>query len=309
MERFICAYTGLEHDNSEKTIEHIIPNSVGGSDEFVITCVSKIGNSKANKEIDEKFSRYEFIQLLCAARGIKSRRQGSRKFKTKAILAETNQKLNLNLNNKELKSELITHKKEYINDNGETIIEIECSPESKDKVISTILARYRGCNITTTNRTTHSPSIMFKLDPNMDSLILMKEFLKIAYGYTIFTLGESFVNSESAKNIRKGLWAKDICEFSKLEIKLGEVPKNVYNQFVSKENHLVVLWNLNGVLTCFINLFGADYPGCNLAIGIQVSSEADLFKGFTGMIAIVNPDSKKFTQYNLHEWLKRSYRG
>ena len=55
-----CIYSGLDVANSEMSIEHIFPLTLGGSDAYTVN-VSKSSNGLANREIDEKLKSCFFL--------------------------------------------------------------------------------------------------------------------------------------------------------------------------------------------------------------------------------------------------------
>ncbi|MCM3584264.1 HNH endonuclease [Mesobacillus maritimus] len=69
---FICYYCGIEKEDPENSLEHIIPESCGGG--ITTTLVCNECNSKANREIDNFFKDEWFISWDRAILGLEGKR-------------------------------------------------------------------------------------------------------------------------------------------------------------------------------------------------------------------------------------------
>lgn len=269
-----CAYHGEDHPpETPFNVEHVVPYSLGGSNQFTIQVCSKV-NSDLGSEIDARFQRIFPVAYQRFIRNLKSYSGAEPTILFRGTTELDGKTLKIEYEITQSEKSLVMVPSIEREDRKEGIrYQVQSSRDDFQKMLRNIQRKYPGKQMVDdagnpvnteellARAQTTVPTIRCDWDPDEWSVAAQKEFVKIGLGAAHFLLGETYSRSSAADGLRKFLSAKD-AELPLLPIR-GQIWPNptVANlhflyRGATPDQHLVTLLHLDQRLTVFINLFG-----------------------------------------------------
>lgn len=201
---FRCFYCGELKDNSEQSLEHIIPESCGGNITTKFVCITC--NQAANKQIDEAFKNEWLVSWDRALLGLKGKR-GQIHTETLNVKSQSGEEILLEISEQGFVP--ITKPSVDIDWDG-GVGKIKVDPRYVEKVMKDIekKAEKRGVKLTLPEKMpekqTADPGFL-SINTTVNLNPLRREQVKILLGLSCLYI-PNFVNSNTAKYLRDYLW-------------------------------------------------------------------------------------------------------
>ena len=201
---FTCFYCGKSLDDSMRSLEHIVPESIGGNITTWMVC--KDCNTRANQEIDEKFKDQWLISWDRAFLGLSDKR-GKKHIEVIETSRENGEKIQIRVGEDGLVP--ITKPDSNIDwEKGHAIIKTD--PKYQDKILNDLKKKAvkKGVNFdyTTMSEQYVSEEVgTVKFSKGIDLKVFRREQVKIILGLSCFFI-PNFTNSKTAIALRNYLW-------------------------------------------------------------------------------------------------------
>lgn len=316
MGKFICAYTGEEFADSERSVEHIVPYAIGGPDSFTLGVVSKKANSEVGRLVDAPFVSNWFIASKIFFLGIAGRngkKPQLKWFNSETDLAGTRYKLSTFYADTESGWKFfIKDLKRVTTDpvTGKRHISYLVKPEEAEAFLKKVRKRYTDNGVIaefSTGEHIYEKNPLVRGKVSFDLFDFEKEFIKIALGTAVHKLGTDFIKTPDAQHLRDGLWATSRVAATKAKIR-GVIWPNFSDQpmakiFRSGNNHIIALINVGNQVVCFILLFGI-FPGI-----VQITNHTDAFKSRirNGVVIEIDPINRTFVESDYIDYLRHRF--
>ena len=307
---YYCVYHNIEHqDTVLSNDEHIIPLSLGGSNELVIKTCEK-SNSELGSSIDAALNDNILMSAQRFRLGLTghSGKLPSLDFSGTVNLGDSKHNGRFTVNSDSLDAGRISIHPMVEKTTNRTSIEytIRCQPEDEDRILQDIerKERKRG-NTHVILRSKQGESRVeptLNTEQTIDVLALQKFFYKMALGFGYYIIGESFSRHPDADILRQFIWEPNRAKALALP-RRGSVWPSQTDNFAkiigTKDYHLLSLQN-PGPLIFSALLFGTY--GCTLALCDDGSSFQDVVPRNDGVAVWINPASRvmgrdSFTKY------------
>ncbi|MGE7843619.1 HNH endonuclease [Lysinibacillus sp. NPDC093712] len=312
---FNCFYCGEDLEDTLKSEEHIIPDSIGGNITTSNVCIKC--NSQANQQIDVKFKDQWLISWERALAGLTDKRG---KKHTEIIETSTEEGEPIQIKVCEEGFVPITKpdiSKDWINDKQSTI---KVDPRHQEKVLKDIekKALKKGKQISITKVSSESVDVgKVGFQKSLDLSVIRREQVKIILGLGCLFI-PNFAKSNTAAALRNYLWDKvGKGNIKNLYSRLfpRQLEKDKYPPFVVKNNilytyptekmllrntekiltkdreHIFIVYTYNNKIRLFLNIFGM-IP----AVIETIESPSYFYPGpspYKEIAYVVNPKEKK----------------
>lgn len=219
-----CLFCKTEINNTNNSIEHIIPKFLGGN--YVLYNVCKDCNSKIGEGFERELSQNTVIKFFQAFYHMKNR---SGKFIIPNLELECDEDMHIK---SDAEGHIFIYSNPNVNDDGIGNINIKIdqseSNEKLTKLINTKISRLNKKN--NGNIVYGIPSYEKKIiqgvpkdvSIKIENNILIQLFIKIAYEFSCICLGPKYFKSDIAEKFRKIIIEDEYClTINKLPIKLS----------------------------------------------------------------------------------------
>lgn len=266
---FFCPYLGKDLADEEASLEHVIPYSTGGSDEFTIKA-SRTANSQAGGEVDSLLTNNFFIATERIARGLEGQSGNTPSYKLRGTIDVDGRAVEARyrLSSEEPEIWMRPEVQRAPGPNGTEQISISCDVTDLDRILGDLnrkLAK-QGKPAIDKDAFVRSATIVSNDQPQMkveDSFSVHsfeRPFIKIALGAAHFALGETFTRTAEADLLRAAMWEPDPSAEARLSLH-GRVWPNVegteqFLKIMQRLDHHVVVISNTGPLGAAIILFG-----------------------------------------------------
>lgn len=317
-EKFFCIYSGKEHDVSERSEEHIVPFSLGGSNQFTTLDVSRKYNNDAGSQIDAKLINNWFVAHERWRLKLKSQ-NGS----IPPILFEGT----VDINGKIVKATYSINPDNTLDlvtiptvncDWTSGKIQVNCDPKDLPEILSNVekRAKKKGLKLNQDSIKDISDQIIKIENPEMHAEMIFNllsttpAFLKMALATSHKVLGYAWSKGNDASVIRKAMWESNPENYINHKIKGSAWPncdsrniKQILN--VGKDRHLLAILNLNPV-SFYCILFG-EFEGM-IQIQDGVWQGPELQPG-DGKIFIIDCKTRSLEELRFGEFIVKKGQG
>lgn len=308
---FYCIYTGQNCPESDRSDEHIIPYSLGGSNQLVTRDVSRKANNDAGSSVDALLINSWFISQERWRLKLKSQKgvipplefKGSIDVNGRTVEATYSIDHNSNI-------ELVTIPEVDCNwTDGK--INVNCDPKQLDEILTNISKRAhkKGLKLSKDQLKSQAGEVVkidnpeIKMQLTVDTLAFVPGFLKMALATGHRLLGYQWSQSADADLIRKAIWEKDRNQLINYKIPGSVWPnsqfaaKHIFD--VGKDKHLLAIGN-TGPLVFYAKLFGEFDGLIRLSESVWNGPEIEV-GGFH--IIVADPTTRQISEYSFGEFL------
>jgi|GEM_PF-1957505 len=308
---FYCIYTGKSCPEDERSDEHIIPYSLGGSNQLVVRDVSRKGNNDAGSSADALLINSWFI----------SQERWRLKLKSKnGVIPPIEFEGTIDVNGRTVKAtysidhnsriELVTIPEVDCNwTTGK--INVNCDPKQLNEILMNISkkATKKGLTLSKDQLKSQTGEVIRIENPEMkmqltfDTLAFVPGFLKMALATGHRLLGYKWSQSTEADLIRNAIWEKDRNKLINYKIPGSVWPnsqfaaKDIFN--VGKDKHVLAISN-TGPLVFYAKLFG-EFDGL-IRLSESVWNGPEINIGDFHII-VADATSRKIVEYSFGEFL------
>ncbi|MDV7763997.1 MULTISPECIES: HNH endonuclease [Peribacillus] len=321
---FICFYCGDSLEDSQRSEEHIIPESCGGN--ITTWKVCKTCNNRANKEIDEKFKNEWFVSWERAFLGLPDKR-GRKHTERIETTKEDGEKIQLLV----CEEGIVPIAKPDINWENDKIT-LKVDPRYVTNILKDVekKAIKQGMNFIAPDElpTPISEQVgKVGISKKIDVPVIRREQVKIILGLACFFI-PNFTNSTTANLLRNYLWdpnGKDAIVNLQSKLYPFDVTKDTLPSYIQQGNtvyttpnegmeievliqtlgieneHIFAVYRHKGKLRLFLSIFG------KINAVIDTCESPDHF--YLGPVLykdtayIVHPKEKKHKKMNIEEIL------
>lgn len=309
---FYCIYSGNNFSDTERSVEHIVPYSIGGSNSFTIYDVSKKANNDAGSRIDAQLVNSWFVSAERWRLGIKS--QGG---DIPPVLMEGTIEVNGHVAkatyaiNHDQSVELITIP-EVNCDWASGKIKINCDPKDLPTIVANIdrKAKRKGFSLSKDQFQdldgkvikVENPELKGTMSFNMHAFVPCFLKMALATGHRVF--GYSWSKNSDAAAIRKAMWEADHQKLEDHRIKGSIWPncqagslKQILN--VGTDKHLLMVLN-TGPVSFYAVLFGKFEGMIQLQDGVWNGPELPIDDG---RIFVIDCKTRKLDEMSFGQFL------
>lgn len=313
MSEFFCIYTGLMMPESERSDEHIIPFSLGGTNKFVTRDVSKRANNQVGTLADGSLINNFFMAHERWERGIASEDGHVPGIEFRgSVEIEGRQVRSTFVINADRVAE-IRMAPDVSSDWANLKFLIACDPKDFKRIARDIERRGRSKGFdfklldhAGEQRSVEIPQPSLEAGFSFDMTSLCRGFVKIALGAGHWVLGNSWSTSIHADGLRAVLNAPGDVDWGKHAIHGSIWPMTDENTHglqqifgVGYDRHVIMVSNQNP-LGCYVLLFG-KYDGM-IQLAPDVWSSQELPPG-NGRVLVVDSRTREFWEFKLDEFI------
>lgn len=309
--QFFCIYTGQHWSEDDRSDEHIVPYSLGGSNQFVIRDVSKKGNNDAGSSADALLINSWFIAQERWRLKLKSQNgvippiefDGTIDINGRTVRAT----YSIDHNSK---IELLTIPEVDCNW-ADGKINVNCAPEQLDTILSNISkkAQKKGLKLSKDQLKSQAGEVIKIDNPEMhmqltvDTLAFVPAFLKMALATGHRQFGYKWSQSADATLIRNAIWEKDRNKLINYKIPGSVWPnsefaaKHIFD--IGKDKHILAIGNTSP-LVFYAKLFG-EFDGL-IRLSQSVWNGPEIEVGEFHII-VIDAKTRKIAEYSFGEFL------
>ena len=305
---FYCVYSGQTFSESERSKEHIIPFSIGGSDLFVTNDVSKKANNKLGSIVDKDFSNIFFINAERNIRGIKSQKKNIPDIEIIGTSQHFDKPVKLRISHEGGRE--LTVAPEVNSDWSNGKFTVSCSPDDLPGILNNLKrkANKKGISLdelsTSSKRIEEYSNIKVEVEEEFDISCILRFFVKTALATSHFVFGESWSKCECANQLRNFLWDKNVENINEHKIKGSIFPFFDNSNFTSvfyrgDDLHIVAILNIEPVV--FYCLLFGKYPAL-INISDKIWKCVD-FKVNEGVVFTINSKTREYRKYDYSKFV------
>lgn len=319
MANFYCIYSGQICPDETRSLEHIIPYSLGGSDGFATRDVSRAANNNVGTQVDGALINNFFMQHERWSRAI-----GSADGRVPPIEFRGT----VDIQGKPVHGTFVIHPDrrtevrlvpEVKSDWKELKFSVSCDPGDLPRIAADIerKGKSKGFSFKLLDHAKQGEAITIQ-QPTMSSgfkfdiTSMMPGFVKIALGAGHWVLGYGWSATAHAGSLRGVINSPEPIDWTKHRIHGSAWPQTdqqgtLLNQLLSAgpDRHVVMLSNQNP-LGCFILLFGKYDATIQLAPGVW---ECDELPAGKARIIVVDSRTRQLWTFELGEYLAKKQQG
>lgn len=273
---FNCFYCGEDLEDTLKSEEHIIPDSIGGNITTSNVCIKC--NAEANQQIDVKFKDQWFISWARALAGLTDKRG---KKHIERIEASTEEGVPIQIKVCEEGFVPITKPEISLNWNNDIPSIIKVDPRHQEKVLKDIekKALKKGMQISISKESSESVNIgKADFQKKLDLSVIRREQVKIIIGLGCLFI-PNFAKSDTAAALRNYLWdiggkgnVKNLYSrhyprrLGKDKYPPFKVENNIFSTYTSENillnflttdgEHIFFVYKYNNRIRIYLNIFG-----------------------------------------------------
>lgn len=319
MTEFFCIYSGQLWPDNERSMEHIIPFSLGGTDRFVTRDVSRFANNAAGTSVDGAMINNFFMGHERWLRRIASADGRVPPLEFRGTVDIQGKPVRATLVIRPDKTSEIRLAPEVKSDWGNLTFSVACDPTDLPRIAADIekKGRSKGLSFKLLDHAAQ-PHALSIPQPSVESRVefditsMLGGFIKIALGSGHWVLGSPWSSSPHADLLRAALNAPEPLDRTKLPVHgtawphtgndMGELRSIL---FAGDDRHVVMVSNQNP-LACVIILFGKYDAMVQLAPGVWQCKELP-----PGMARVIVVDSKTRELWTFHlvEFVSKKQKG
>jgi hypothetical protein len=272
MGTLFCPYTGEDVDAESMSLEHVVPEALGGSTTLSIR-VERRANNRLGTDVDGPVC--EFYALRRARLGLTGHSGTVPRAELKLRFPELDgQEGTLTLfPRSELGVRLRTTTTRRKLQDGSTVYSITGDPDRAREIFRSIERHHAAAGRMIKD---HSETIRMVKGPrvegaiSVDMLALARFQVKLALGTCHWLAGEAWSRGASAAQLRRALWSQTLEEFEAAGLQFFPEEPASLNLRVDESEHLLILMEAPGAYALGMFMFGQT--GYVLALSEPTSS-------------------------------------
>lgn len=288
--KFFCIYSGKEYDDCERSEEHIVPISIGGSNEFVTKDVQRKANNDAGSMIDAPLIDSWPITNERWRLNLKSQSGSVPPVVLDGTIDVNGRTVKASYHIKPNRSVELISVPEVNCDWASGTIKIGCDVKDLEKIAANIerKAERRGIKLDRSKLTDKAGQSILLENPFINAQLtfdvnaLTPCILKMALATGHLVLGERWSRGDDAELIRKAMWEPD-----RSNLKTHKIPGSVWPNCaatlkpvtdIGPDRHLLMVLN-TGPLSFYCILFGQFEGMIQLQKDVWVGPELSIGDG------------------------------
>jgi hypothetical protein len=319
MADFFCIYSGRTCPEDTRSVEHIIPFSLGGTDRFVTRDVARSANNDVGTRVDAAMINNFFMGHERWLRGLRSADGHVPPLEFRGTVDIQGKPVRATFVIRPDRSSEIRLAPEVKSDWTDLKFSVACDPADLPRIAADIekKAKSKGLPFKLLDHEVHRQAVSIP-QPSMESgfsfdmTSMLPGFIKIALGSGHWVLGAAWSSSTHADLLRAAINAPEPADWTKFPIHGSAWPHTGKDMeglrtilFAGDDRHVVMVSNQNP-LGCVILLFGKYDAMVQLAPGVWPSKDLPAGKA---RVIVVDSKTREMWTFELGEFIAKKQNG
>ena len=320
MGRFWCIYHGEEHDEADRSKEHIVPYAAGGSDQLVTWDTCHEANNALGSSADGPMINSFFFAAARWSHGVASADGRIPPIEFRGSVEIEGEKVPATYMIKPDRSVELSVSPRVASDWDKHTFRVACDPKDLPRILGDLQAkgRKKGMALDLSAANASEKHIVRVENPSMETgfslgvYALHGGFLKMALAFTHHCLGEDWSLGEVADSIRTVLWDESPDKWSTAPIHGSIWPQEQSSGLerivnLGNDKHILLIMNNNplafygmlfGKFSGLVNLYDGVWTSGGVPVGGSVGVVMDVRTRAVEQITLEDIVAKRFMEWN-----------